>query len=111
MPALVDEEHLIHLQMSRLCESFPSLFNKPGVRPWNQKIFAQWASGPGATSGSRWAAAFVLGVWNGVSVGRDRWFGKRPYRVPEFDVVQAMGAWDHQHAAAFIAWCSKPFWP
>lgn len=102
-------------RMSRLCESFPTLRNKPGARPWNQFEFARAASGPSRTSGSSQAAAFVLSVWNGgtIELGPQprTWFQQRPYRLPVFDAVRAMGVWDDEHQQAFIAWCARPFWP
>ena len=98
-------------RMSRLCESFPSLRNKPGTRPWNQHEFARWAGGPARTSGSMHAAAFVLGVWNGQSVGRSEPLWYEEFGVIGFDAVWAMGVWDGAHQRAFIAWCEHPFWP
>lgn len=98
-------------QMSRLCESMPSLRNKPGTRPWNQQKFARWAGGPARTSGGIQAAAFVLAVWNGAGVGRCEPLWYEEFGVPAFDAIGAMGVWDAPHQLAFISWCQRPFWP
>lgn len=86
------------------------LRGKPGVRPWDQHEFARGASGPAYTGASRLVAAFVLSVWNGSQIG-DVWWCEKPYSVGKFDVVEAMGRWDGDVQAAFIAWCNNPFWP
>lgn len=54
----------------------------------------------------RWRAAlFVLAVWSGGVKSARVW------RVGDFDPVDAVGVWDHEHSAAFVAWCREPFWP
>lgn len=101
-------------RMTLLCQSFPTLRGAPGASPWEQRKFAQWASGPARTSGSSHAAAFVLGVWNGCcfELGDEpAWFQTKPYSVRVFDPVAALAAWDEAHASAFIRWCMDPFYP
>lgn len=95
-------------RMSQLCQSFPALRDAPGTAPWDQHAFAKWASGPAPSDAMRQVAAFVLSVWNG---GDGGWWTKRPFRVPQFDVVAALALWDYQQQAAFRAWCAAPFWP
>ncbi len=113
------EQSPAHEQMSRLCESFPTLRRFPGVRPWNQFDFARGAVGGHMTNASRMAAAFVLSVWNGSCLeynGRGRpslktWWNDGEFRAGTFDAVFAFGVWDHLHKSAYIAWCQNPFWP
>jgi hypothetical protein len=50
--------------MTRLAKMFPSLRDVPGVEPWDATRLLEWLCGPAPTSGSTWAALFVLGVWN-----------------------------------------------
>lgn len=96
--------------MIDLCNSFPELRGKPGTAPWNQHVFARWASGAGPTSGSRAAAQFVLTVWNGRTLQGD-WCNEEGYQVGVFDAVDAISAWDTAHRRAYIAWCMNPFYP
>lgn len=96
-------------RMTLLCESFPTLRGRPGTNPWYEHDFAKWASGPAPSSAIRQAAAFVLAVWNGGNAGA--WWNEKPWGVGVFDPVHAMALWDHQHQAAYIAWCNDPFWP
>lgn len=104
-------------RMTLLCESFPVLRHADGVRPWDQHKFAAWATGSRASGWSpsaatRLAAAFVLGVWNGLANPKEGdWWNERPYRVGRFDVVEAFQRWDEDQQAAFIAWCEAPFFP
>ena len=88
--------------MSRLAEAFPTLRDDvPGVRPWNASTLDAWlGTSPAVTSGSRDAAAFVRGVWN----GNVEW-------SVAFDVYRALGCWDGAHRAAFLTWASAPWWP
>jgi len=97
--------------MTQLCESFHGLRGAPGVRPWDQDLFARWASAGSPTEATRLAAAFVLAVWNGCTPRDGGWWNKRPLRVGRFDPVEAIARWDHEHKAAFLAWCDNPFWP
>lgn len=112
-PSLTSQE-----RMTRLAESFPVLRGFHGVRPWNHIAFAKTAVGGHMTSASRQAAAFVLSVWNGSCLeysGRKpslkTWWNDGEFRAGTFDAIYAFGVWDHQHQAAYIAWCQKPFWP
>jgi hypothetical protein len=66
---------------------------------WNPLELERWACSGAATSGSKAAAQFVLGVWN-----------RHEYRCGKFDLHAAMGIWDDEHRAAFLAWAKKPWW-
>lgn len=98
-------------QMAQLCWSFPTLRGVPGTDPWDQYLFARWASGPAPTHASRQAAAFVLAVWNGGTPDDGGWWNQGDYLAGRFDVVEAFSIWDRQHQAAFKHWCNAPFWP
>jgi len=102
-----------HAEMSRLCESFPTLRGVPGVRLWDQHKFAKWASGPAPSYAMRQAAAFVLAVWNGCTPNDEEggWWNGAPYSVGRFDAVEAMKCWDTHHQVAFLDWVHNPFWP
>jgi hypothetical protein len=50
--------------MTRLARMFPGLRDADGVDPWDALRLLEWLCGPAPTSGSTWAALFVLGVWN-----------------------------------------------
>lgn len=95
--------------MERLCQSFPSLRGAPGTAPWDQHRFARWASG-GISDGQQLAAQCILAIWNW-GAAPDDWFNQSPYSVGVFDAMAAMRIWDHDHRAAYVGWCLKPFWP
>jgi hypothetical protein len=52
-----------------------------------------------ATAG-RYAAQFVLTVWNLA----------RSWRCGQFNVVNSFTIWDEAHRQAFIAWTNDPWW-
>jgi len=90
-------------KMSELATSFPTLAGGvPGVLPWDAEALEEWAAGPAPSHGGLCAARFVLSVWNGCT---DDW------RCGRFDAMEALGCWDNQHRAAFVAWASDPWWP
>ena len=82
----------------RLWHSFPSLADIPTTpNRWNaEEVVARL---PVMSSGQRDAAAFVLMVWNG------------PLCREHFQLDRAMACWDKAHSAAFIDWCSNPWFP
>jgi hypothetical protein len=53
-----------------------------------------------ATSGSRHACAFLLGVWSNAYT----------YACGRFDVHKALATWDDEHRAAFLSWAQAPWW-
>lgn len=94
-----------HDDMVRLAHSFPTLRGFRG--PWNIDAFRHHARG--LSHGGRAAAAFVLSVWNPVE-------NKKPGRGSphcglRFDLQDALGVWDSEHRAAFVAWAREPWWP
>lgn len=83
-------------RITALARSFPALRGAPGLEPWDALALADWAMGP-ASSGQRWAALFVLAVWNRYDWGRS------------FDLVAALCTWDEEHWQAFRTWAANPF--
>lgn len=86
--------------MEVLARSFPSLQNATGIAPWDAKVLEGWACSPAPSHGMLCAAQFLLTVWN-------------PYEEWEcgkFDVMDALGCWDSEHHAAFLAWARAPWW-
>lgn len=107
-------------RMTRLCKSFPTLVMADGVEPWNAERFLRWVLTSGAPgSGARHAAKFVLQVWNSETDWAawartpvaDDGLGISDAELAPFNVCQALGVWDADHADAFRTWCYLPFWP
>ena len=103
-----------YVKLSDLAETFPTLRNREGVRPFNAQQLANTAAGPHFSNAGRQAAAFVLSVYNS-SVD---WH--RPYRdklYPEnnrkalapFNPGLALAVWDLEHRRAFQAWAADPW--
>lgn len=88
-------------RMSILAKSFPTLRGARGLAPWDPEALDSWACGPVPGSGAQHAARFVFAVWNSAA----RWSCGR------FDAVRALGSWDRDHQAAFLAWATEPWWP
>jgi hypothetical protein len=88
-------------RMSGLALSFPGLVGAPGTLPFDAEALDAWAAAGGIGNGSQHAARFVLSVWN--------------YRAERaagpFNAVHALGVWDADHRAAFLAWAQDPWWP
>ncbi len=112
-------------RMTELALSFPALETADGVEPFDQIALDEWARSA-ASHGGMLAAQFVLAVFHGRAghVGkprktpeRDEWHGKYRFNVDThwrcgiFDIVDALGTWDHAHRAAFVAWAREPWWP
>jgi hypothetical protein len=85
--------------MERLALSFPTLRRANGVSPWDPLALNDWAVGPVPSSGGRYAAQFVLSVFNPYP---ERTCGR-------FDLVRAVNAWDDYHVAALRAWLVNPW--
>lgn len=103
--------------LSQLGELFPSLVGVPGINPWNEDELLRWLFSGAPTSGSREAALFLLGVYNGTTdwtafaKGEGLLPAKAPADALRFDLFHAMGVWDARHVEAFLAWIDAPFWP
>ncbi len=98
--------------MAALSALFPSMRGVPGTDPWDPVELIEWCNGPAPTSGSRWAARFLLAVWDGYADWAD------PQAVEpclasdgRFEIVKAWSIWDNPHRQAALAWLTNPFWP
>ena len=101
------------LKVCRLAITFPTLDKKildgilnigRGVarcsRGRSMLELERFSCSAAATSGSRHAARFVLGVWNSSAV----------FACGQFDLHKAMATWDDGHRKAFLAWAKDPWW-
>jgi hypothetical protein len=95
-------------RMAALAITFPTLVGAPGTQPFDAETLDAWAAGkvtgrgikmPG--SGAKAAAQFILSVWN----------HQAERAAGPFSAVHALGLWDAEHRAAFLAWASNPWWP
>lgn len=99
-------------QMAALANLFPTMRGVPGTDPWNVEDLIAWLNSGAPTSGSRWAAMFLLGVWAADTDWYQYGLRKRKgMRVGKFDLFSAMAAWDYQHIQAMQEWVANPFWP
>jgi hypothetical protein len=55
---------------------------------------------PRAPTAARYAAQFVLTVWN----------MSRSWQCGRFNVVNSFTVWDREHRQAFLAWANDPWW-
>lgn len=104
-------------RMSLLALSFPILRRdaESAVVPWDAEALDRWACSGGATSGSLLAARFVLSVWD----PETEWECMRDHnhnrsgmsRHVGFQLHRALGVWDNEQRAAFVAWAREPWWP
>lgn len=83
-----------------LAQTFPSLWNAPGVRPWNAVTVDEWASSGGPSHGELCTARFILSVWN----PDEQW------QCGRFDIMEALRVWDMSHRKAFLDWAVDPWW-
>jgi hypothetical protein len=93
--------------MAALGRLFPSMRRVPGVEPWSVEDLIAWCNSGGPTSGSGWAARFLLAVWNPSTDWTE--FGL-PGRG-KFDLMEAWSCWDEPHRTAALQWLEAPFWP
>ena len=85
-----------------LAGQFPSLKQAPGLSPWDPKELDAWAATPATPdTQARWAARFLLNLWNPTEGWQAGWF----------DVYQAFADWDEAHRRAFLSWAHAPFHP
>ena len=103
LPAACDPPvHLNNsLRMEALLQSFPTLRAADGVAPWNPARFQRWVRSSAPGHGAHCAGRFVLSVWNPST----RW------KCGRFEPHEALGVWDPEHRAAFVAWARAPWWP
>jgi hypothetical protein len=94
--AMTPEEKITELALA-----FPTLQSAPGVTPWNAKELDNWAFSDAPGSGGKWAARFVLNLWN----------ADTDWDSGLFEVFDAIAAWDEAHRKAFLLWASNPWWP
>jgi hypothetical protein len=83
-----------------LAQEFPSLWNAPGVSPWNAVTVDEWASSGRPSHGELCTARFILAVWE----PNENW------RAGRFDVMEALRVWDEPHRTAFLRWAAAPWW-
>lgn len=93
------------LKIQRLAMRFPSLERAavktvPGILPWNAKELDAWAASAIPSDGERYAAQFVLSIWDNAG----------NWQCGKFDVVDALRIWDPMHCAVFIEWANDPWW-
>ncbi len=88
-------------RMAALALTFPTLDLADGVSPWDAVRFSRWVRSGAPGHGARCAGKFLLSVWNPYT----RW------RCGRFDIHEALGVWDPEHLAAFLAWARAPWWP
>ena len=103
-PAEVDKAREDY--MSEFAETFPTLRNRPGVRPWDPVLLAKQLKAAGTTHASHHAIMFVLGVWN-TSFAVE---GIVDLCITPFNVHGALWSWDDLHMKAFQAWVRDPWW-
>jgi len=95
------------LAMTALAKLLPSMRDVPGTDPWNADELIAWCRTGAPTSGSGWAARFLLSVWNPST----NW---NEYGLPgagKFDLMEAWPVLDDAHQAAIMRWLDAPFWP
>jgi hypothetical protein len=101
--------------MTALCARFPSLREVPGTNPFDAIALLHWLTSGAATSGSRWAALFVLQVWNNTTdwrkVARENGVKHAKGVPPRFDLFEAWPVWDDAHRAAAQTWLKEPIYP
>lgn len=74
----------------------------PGRRFVLAEFITSFAAGNHG-SGATHAACFIISLWaGGVKHAPQRW---------RFDPIAAMGSWDQNHRAAFLAWAMNPTYP
>ena len=86
------------LRIQKLVAEFPCLDHKPGTVPWDALALDHWAATV-ASSGERYAAQFVLGVWN----RHEEW------KAGKFDLFFAMQVLDERECEAIVRWCQDPW--
>ncbi len=95
------------LAMTALAKLLPSMRDVPGIDPWNADELIAWCRTGAPTSGSGWAARFLLSVWNPST----NWNELGLPGAGRFDLMEAWPVLDEAHQAAILKWLDAPFWP
>ena len=87
-------------KITQLAKRIPCLpdFAKNPER-WNALQLDEWAIAP-ISSGERYAAQFVLAVWD----------PNHPWKAGKFDIMEALRSWDSTTHAVFLEWAAEPWW-
>jgi hypothetical protein len=93
--------------MTALAKLLPSMRDVPGTDPWDAVQLVAWCNTGAPTSGSGWAARFLLSVWNPST----NWNEEGLPGAPRFDLLEAWAIFDDQHRAGVMQWLDAPFWP
>ena len=83
-----------------IADRFPTLRNVINPDSWDVNNFMRRIGV--LSTGEQHARRFIATVWNPSYAREKRW---------NFDAIEALGDWDSQHQAAFLAWASDPRWP
>lgn len=83
-----------------LAESFHVLADAPGIRPWSPIALDNWANHPIRGDASRYAAQFVLSVWDYTM----------NWKCGRFDMTKALRKWDAANMTAWKRWAANPWW-
>lgn len=89
--------------LQELARTFPSLRDLQMFQPgdyFDGEVMDAFRAGQ-LCHGAQCAFRFIGSVWNPTA--------KR--KCGRFDLHDAMGVWDDEHRAAFIAWANDPWWP
>jgi hypothetical protein len=97
--------------MSELANLFPTMRGVPGTDPWDVHQLMNWMNTGAPTTGSWWAAMFLLGVWNPHTKWNQEGVKMRKGATGKFDLFVAMHGWDQQHIDAALEWIRNPFFP
>lgn len=92
-----------YIKMTKLALSFPALRAAP-IEPFDYKTpekLDRWACSGEPSSGAIYAAQFILELFD----PREKW------KSGHFRLMDAMGTWDAEHRAAFLAWANDHWWP
>lgn len=97
-----------YTKIKQVAETFPSLKGRqileteePHDGQFLPHKFLERVYASGAGKGATDAALFIADLWDG-GTGSDR---------EHFDLFVALGSWDADHKAAFLAWVNAPVWP
>jgi hypothetical protein len=101
----------LNLAMAELANLFPTMHGVPGADPWDVHKLLAWMNTGAPTTGSWWAAMFLLGVWNPRTKWNQEGLRIRKGATGKFDLFVAMHGWDQQHIDAAREWIANPFFP